>query len=125
MTHEEIEYWAHVYIQAQIDPKRLQAGYPLWWAIERFMPMVSKIDAEDCWLCILEILKLSPSEEVLAVLAAGPLEDLIDDHGPVFIDRIETESRRNPAFRHLLGGVWKSSTPEIWARVEKAQGALW
>jgi hypothetical protein len=59
---------------------------------------------------------------VLGVLAAGALEDLIQFHGPNFIGHIEAESRRNPAFRRLLGGVWRSSTPEVWARVQRARG---
>jgi hypothetical protein len=125
MTPAEIDYWAHAYIKAQMDPNHLQPNYPLWWAIEQFMRLHSSTSAEDCWTCILHILELRPPDEVLAVLASGPLEDLVDDHGPKFIDRIEAESQRNSAFRHLLSGVWRSSTPDIWARVEKAQGPLW
>lgn len=81
--------------------------------------------AGDCWLAILEVLSRDPPEEVIGVLAAGALEDLIRSHGPAFIERIEAESRRNKAFRRLLGGVWQSTAPEIWARIQKARGEAW
>lgn len=120
MNSDEIEAWATAYIALQQDPDRLKGDHPLFWATERFMPGRS-VTADDCWLAILAILSRNPPEPVIGVLAAGALEDLIDDYGPQFIDRIELEARRNPAFRHLLGGVWESSTPAIWARIETAR----
>jgi len=126
MSRHEIEAWASAYIEGHDGPAALQTDHPLWWAVEYFMlPTRSSVTPDDCWAAILEVLTRNPSDDVISNLAAGPLEDLIDDHGPEFIERIETESRRNPSFRHLLGGVWQSSTPEVWARVQKAQGAVW
>jgi hypothetical protein len=81
--------------------------------------------AEQAWLAILEVLSRSPSQEVIGILAAGPLEDLVEDWGIEFVDRIEHEARRNSAFRYLLGGVWQSSTLEVWSRIEKARGNAW
>jgi hypothetical protein len=126
MSRQEIEAWATAYIQAQQDPTLLHEGNPLWWAVEKFMmPATDSVTPEDCWAGILEVLARDPPESVKGILAAGALEDLIDQHGPKFIERIEAESKRNPAFRHLLGGVWESSTPEVWARVEKVQSPHW
>jgi hypothetical protein len=125
MNRDEIAAWATAYIEAQLIPK-IPGDHPLWWAIERFMlPVGTTVSPEDCWFTILEILSRNPPQEVIGVLAAGALEDLIDSHGPEFIERIEAESRCNKAFRRLLGGVWQSSTPEVWARVEKARGKAW
>jgi hypothetical protein len=81
--------------------------------------------AEELWQGILEVLSRNPSETVLGMLAAGPLEDLIHYHGPAYVEAIELEARRNPSFRHLLGGVWESSTPEVWHRIESARGDSW
>lgn len=81
--------------------------------------------AEEAWIAILRILELDPSQEVIAVLAAGPLEDLTDDYGPAFIERIEAESRRNARFRNLLGGVWQSSSSDIWARIAACRDLVW
>jgi hypothetical protein len=64
--------------------------------------------------------------ESVEVLAAGPVEDLLRDHGPSVIDRIETEARRNPAFNYVLGGVWATSiAPEVWERVEQIRNEAW
>jgi hypothetical protein len=76
--------------------------------------------AERCWACILRVLEKSSDENVLGALAAGALEDLIHHHGPLFIDRIEFEAKHDPQFRALLGGVWESSTADVWARVQRA-----
>ena len=124
MTRAEIADWATAYIEAQMIPK-IPGNHPLWWAIHQFMLVDSTTSPEDCWLAILEILSRKPPQQVMQVLAAGALEDLITHHGPEFIERIELEARRNSAFRHLLGGVWRSSTPEVWTRVEQARGKSW
>jgi hypothetical protein len=127
-SSQDIDEWARAYVEAQQDPSLLRGDHPLWWTVERFMSILGgeeKAKAEDAWKAILRILELDPPDEVVAILAAGPLEDLIDDYGSLFIDRIEIESRRNSKFRHLLGGVWKSSRTDIWARVEACRGAAW
>ena len=124
LSRAEIEAWATAYIEAVQSPDHLKEDYPLWWSIERFMLVLpdQSADPEDCWLAILEVLSRNPHERVLGNLAAGPLEDLVDYHGPAFIERIEQHARRDPAFRALLRGVWKGSTPEVWRRIELAQG---
>ncbi len=124
MTKEEFNNWVSAYIEAEDAPEKLNENNSLFWAVEQFMNLNYE-NPEICWEAILEILERNPSDKVIAVLAAGPLEDLIEVHGSLFIDRIEKEARRNPRFRHLLGGVWQSSTPEIWARVEKARIKAW
>ena len=125
MDSRTIEDWASAYIALQQDGRRALDGHPLFWAAERFMFPSDMASAEDCWATILEILARNPPEPILGVLAAGPLEDLIHHVGPKFIDRIELQARQDPAFRHLLGGVWASGTTDIWARVEAARGATW
>ena len=117
--------WADAYIALQNDERHAFDGHPLFWAAERFMEPGDSAPAEDCWQAILEILSRQPSDTVIGVLAAGPLEDLIHHAGPEFIERIEVQARRDPAFRHLLGCVWMSSSPEVWARVEAARGSVW
>jgi hypothetical protein len=78
------------------------------------------------WHAILEILKMSLSEDQLALLAAGPLETVLSKHGTSLIDRVEQEARNNSKFNHLLGGVWRQGKPEeVWSRVEKARSEIW
>ena len=84
-------------------------------------------DPEAAWQAVHRIMQHELSEEQISSLAAGPIEDLLDWHGAQFIDRIEVEAQRNPAFAHVLGGVWRRNTsPEIWQRVEAArEGKVW
>jgi hypothetical protein len=123
VNQQQIEEWASAYIAFQEDHDNHQDDHPLFWATEWFMLTPGGGPSpEDCWLTILEILSRKPSEEVLGTLAAGALEDLIERDGPAFIERIEHQALRDSAFRRLLGGVWESSTPAVWARVEAARG---
>ena len=81
---------------------------------------------EVAWQAIVELSRQSLTDQQTAVLAAGPLEDLLAYHGPAFIDRVEREARVYRAFRHLLGGVWRSSIAEpVWRRIEAIRGPAW
>jgi len=123
MSSEEISAWAAAFIRAQQNPELLKKE---WWAVEKFMSPGSKgAPMSDCWKTILAVLAQDPPEKVISVLAAGPLEDLIDACGEAIITEVEQEARRNPAFKHLLGGVWEVSTKEIWARLEACRGSVW
>jgi hypothetical protein len=124
-TPKEIEDWASAYIEAEQLRDVAKHDGPLWWSIDRFMNLSEPQQAEDAWAAILEILARRPPDQVIGILAAGPLEDLIEEWGTVFIDRIEREARENQNFRYLLGGVWRSSTAEVWERVERARGTSW
>ena len=89
-----------------------------FWSVEQLWEL-SRNDPETAFDVILSILQADDTFPIVAVLSAGPLEDLLAHHGPAFIDRIEDEASRNPRFRHLLGGVWKNSmTDEVWNRVQ-------
>jgi hypothetical protein len=69
------------------------------------------------------VLAIEDNPNVIALLAAGMLEDLIPpEDGPV-VDAVVAEAERDPRFRHLLGGVWFSSmSPTVTERLEKARG---
>ena len=86
-------------------------------------------DPEQRFQAILNALKntkADPAHSTFQNLAAGPLEDFLVAHGPEFIEFIEQEARRNPAFNLLLGGVWQNAMPEdVWARVQKARLKVW
>jgi hypothetical protein len=87
---------------------------------------VVRDEPEIAWPAILQILQRELTEDQIAVLAAGPLEDLMAVHGAQFIERVESEAARNPRLNHLLGGVWQSKMePEIWQRVQKARKEVW
>jgi hypothetical protein len=81
---------------------------------------------ETVWPAILKIVEHELTDEQIVLLAAGPMEDLLADHGAQFIERVEAEAERNPRLNYLLGGVWRSSMKEdIWERVQKARKEAW
>jgi hypothetical protein len=66
------------------------------------------------------------SDSILGNLAAGPLEDLLVDHGPEFIDRVEILARQDRQFRRLLGAVWQNAmSDDLWNRVKAVAGPSW
>lgn len=81
---------------------------------------------EGLWSMILEVLGRDPPDQVIAVLAAGPLEEYLAQGGDQVIGRVETQAGKDPKFRHLLGGVWKNSmSDEVWARVQACRDPAW
>ncbi|WP_133502039.1 DUF6869 domain-containing protein [Cognatilysobacter terrigena] len=62
--------------------------------------------SEDLWRFILLALPMCAAEPAKGMLAAGPLEDLLQEHGAQFIDRVEQLAQAEPAFAALLAGVW-------------------
>jgi len=82
-----------------------------------------------CLAAILEILRHvdgSKPSHLLSVLAAGPLENLLNYNGDAVVDEIDSLARSSPEFRLLLNGVWDSDIkPSIIARLAKYRGNPW
>lgn len=65
-------------------------------------------------------------DHVRALLAAGPLEDLLSFHGPAVIADVERLARQSAVFRSTLQGVWRfTMSDEIWERVVAARGTAY
>ena len=95
-----------------------------FWAVMKLDDLAYS-EPSVAWSVILELIQDPLPDNAFGCVAAGPLEDLIEYHGAEVIDWVEREAHVNPRFRQLLGGVWKSSTAEVWARVERARGEAW
>src|SRR4051812_24552741 len=107
------------------DPRQLVADFLSRKDISMF-PAISD-EPEALWEAIVELSRMDLTQEQIAVLAAGPVEDLLTRHGPAYIDRVETEARQRSKFRYLLGGVWgwSSMKKDVWERVARARGEVW
>lgn len=112
------------YVAAQRDGREVSGDDPRFAAIME-LDRLAHDEPELAWDLILRILAQDQSDHVMQILSAGPLEDLIQYHGPAFIERIEARAKEDANFRNLLGGVWESSTPDVWSRIEKVRGEAW
>jgi len=75
------------------------------WAT-RYLDDLVRDDPQEALSLTLTLIDAAESDKLLAVVAAGPLEDLLTKQGTAVIDRIEEESRRNDKVRLALSGVW-------------------
>jgi hypothetical protein len=117
-------------INAWIIAEEAERGSPEhesnWWAIEQVMDWTYERQGEDLWQFITTAYKRGLSDKAFGALAAGPLEDLLAQQGPEFIERIEELARKDPEFNELLGGVWQNTMDdEIWRRVQAARLNTW
>lgn len=88
------------------------------WASSKVIDLALE-QPEELWDFILEVLKRDPPDDVIEVLAAGPLEDYIAKLGERVIERVEQQAAGDPKFRNLLGVVWRNSmSDDVWRRVQ-------
>jgi hypothetical protein len=96
--------------------------HPEFWTFALIFDLAR--EAPDlCLDVIVAALPLCRSPEEVALVAAGPLEDVIAANGPAVIDRIETLAPVNARLRFALTGVWpqgSAGTP-LWHRIEAAR----
>jgi hypothetical protein len=118
----DVARWARAWVEAQLDPDLLaHDSHPHWWAVEKLLVFSAAGRFEVCWRVVLEVVRITSDPDVLGVLAAGPLEDLVEQAGPAFVDRIERQAWTDPAFRRLLDVAWPCGSPEVRARIEAAR----
>lgn len=127
--------------ESQIEPKAIADAWVVYWKADENSPereandwvsflLFESVTVDNkpdlVWQFILEVYRRDLNDELISVLAAGPLEDLLVRYGPDYIDRIETLARQDLKFNHILGGVWKNTMPDdIWMRVEAARNKIW
>lgn len=112
MSPNLVENWIEYHTTKDAD---------LFWSFEQLNELVHD-DPEQAWKAIVAISSSSNDPAVLANLAAGPLEDLLHLHGPLFIDRFEIYTRQHPEFVYVAKGVWGSgSESSVWPRVHALQ----
>ena len=116
MEATDITLLVQTWIVYHTDTK---ANSELFWAWEQVNEAVQN-SPEEGWPLILALVDSAPNDPILANVAAGPLEDLIVQHGEQFIERIEVMARQNAKFRKSLTGAWcEGDIPnEIYLRLQ-------
>ena len=79
-------------------------------------------EPEECWRFLQIACELPISDEQLGLLGAGIFEDLMDDHGAAYIDRVEAAFVEARPMRVIVKSTWTMSmTPEIAQRIGALQ----
>jgi hypothetical protein len=123
MPHEDEkeEDLARAYIAAQRAESKSEQWHALFWTHER-TNYLTKYLPHKAWRVILLIWSMDQSIETIRSLSAGEIENLLARKGAEMIALVEAETRRDPSFARLLGGVWQNRmTDEVWSRLQ----AVW
>lgn len=122
-SEQQLDEWVEQYIAAyRRRPTTAAEQEEASLASEPAHSAIHVGHAETLWRFIEKVVAQRPSEWVLGMLAAGPIEDLIGSYGETFIDRIEAAAQRSPVFRRILHGVRNvGASAEIWARIKRAR----
>ena len=121
MKTDEVEKLANEWIDTRITHGSLDNSV-LDWELPFSNPEVCL----DVIVRVLEKIEPTTDSELFSILAAGPLEDLLNEHGEAVVDRIEVLARRSPKFRKLLNSVWDSAVDEsVKSRLSKYRNHQW
>jgi ligand-binding SRPBCC domain-containing protein len=94
------------------------------WATRLLVGRIDE-DAERAWELIRILVEGAPDHAALEWVGAGPLEDLLCEAGPRFVDRVEAQAARDARFRVALSDVWGRNRmdPDVYDRVCRAAPA--
>ncbi|MGD9680432.1 MAG: DUF6869 domain-containing protein [Candidatus Obscuribacterales bacterium] len=122
-TDEFIDAWIN---HAAADPDS-QEEERYMWALERELELHRPGNQRMLWNFIKHVIRRDLSQRVIGKFAAGPLEGLITDYGPEFIDQIEELAMSCEQFNFALGGVLESMDvdPDVWRRIEAVRKSSW
>ena len=93
-----------------------------WFTAQEELDSRITDEPERAWPVICEIIQRVSADDILAYVAAGPLEDLLVRHPYAFIDRVETLAEQDPHFRRAVSGVW--GWAQMPAEIRKRLDAL-
>jgi hypothetical protein len=95
---------------------------PLSWVSDLVIE-VSEQRVDEALTLIRALVCEAKTDEELAWVGAGPLEDILWSHGPSAIGAVE-QAAQDDRFRFALAGVWPSQQhPDVWRRVALALGS--
>jgi len=87
------------------------------WAMEAVAELV-RDDPDVAWSVITEIIARAKNDRILGFVAAGPLEELLVNHGHRVMPDVEGLARSDQKFRRALTGVWISGPSDIAKKIE-------
>lgn len=79
-----------------------------FWASEAVGEIARGPSPEDAWDLVVTLVRRAP-DGLLGRIGAGPLEDLVNEHGPELVEWIEGECQRDRRFKAALARMWLTS----------------
>jgi hypothetical protein len=95
-----------------------------FWAFDEVNQIVRR-DPATGWSLTCLLIKKAPSDEALAYVAAGPLEDLLTFHGPALIDHVTVAARADERLQLALSGVLLNRANPRLGALDCADGRIW
>jgi hypothetical protein len=86
-----------------------------FWAFDEVNQIV-RCDLAAGWRLTCLLVNKASSDEALAYVAAGPLEDLLTFNGPTLIDHVAVAARADKRLQLALSGVWLNRANPVWER---------
>ncbi len=119
-TADEIEALADSWVAHFASGENAGGTSP--WAFDTLYDLC--FTAPDvAWAVTEAILARDLTPHLKSIVAGGPIEGLLAQHGAQVIERIESRARTDAQFKALLGGVWKNRMSDaIWHRVKAVAG---
>lgn len=113
-----VEAWIAMSLAA-INSKEYEANF---WSFEEIWRL-GKDRPLEAWEVVLGLVDAATSEQLLSVVGAGPLEDLMCGHGETLIPLVEREAANNPKLRAAMGAVYLDGedTP-VWQKFYEIAG---
>ncbi len=105
MKEKEKQQLVSAWIAAQNAQENSSEREKNYWAISKLFHLTID-DPETSWDVIIQIHNSKISESVRGSLAAGPLEDLLVDHGQAYIGQVRNLAKQDQLFKQTLKGVW-------------------
>ena len=76
-----------------------------WWAYEALMTLWRE-SPDEALDVIIDLTQSADDDDLIEAVGAGPLEDLVREHGASMIDAIEMRAKSDVRFRQALSHVW-------------------
>jgi hypothetical protein len=97
----------------------------LFWA---WQEVTNKVlySPEEAWPIVLELIRAAPDDAAICYVAAGPLEDLLCEHGESFLARLAAVAENDRRTREALRAVWGQNRmkPSVWSEVQRLAGQV-
>jgi len=91
-----------------------------FWVHEGILLLNVEQRYDELWEFVLAVLDLTPFDDTdaLALIAAGPLEDIVRYAASAFEERIVERIKADPKFRRAMTGVWaREERKDFWCRI--------